>query len=100
MDGDRHDLRMGIGAPDRPDRPMRGGIAVVGDQALAGRTVGPVDRGRALAPELERILEVREGQRGMGARESGIEADRLLEEALTLLVVVAGEAIHVPEPAM
>ena len=56
--------------------------------------------GCALRPALEGVLEMREGQAGIGAREGRIEPHRHLEEMPRLLVVRLVEPIHVPQAAM
>ena len=81
-------------------RPVRGGIAVVGHQALPGGLEGAVDLRLALGPALEGVLEMREGEAGIGAREGRVEPHRGLEEMLRALVVGLVEAIHVPQAAM
>ncbi|MNL33003.1 hypothetical protein D3C87_1548890 [compost metagenome] len=49
--------------PQRPAHgPMRGRVAIIGDQTLPGCFKGQVDGGRLLAPALERILPMGERQ--------------------------------------
>ena len=87
--------------PQRPAHgPVRGRVAIVDHQALPGGLEGPVDLRLALRPALEGVLEMREGQAGIGAREGRIEAHRHLEEMPGLLVVGLVEAIHVPQAAV
>ena len=87
--------------PQRPAHgPVRGRVAVVGHQALPGGLEGPVDLRLALRPALEGVLEMRERQAGIGAREGRVEPHRRLEEMLRPLVVGAVEAVHVPQAAV
>ena len=62
--------------------------------------VGPVDFRLALLPVLEGVLEMREGQAGVGAREGRIEAHRGLEEMARLVVVGLAIPVHVPQAAV
>ena len=83
--------------PQRPaHRPMRGRIAVVHHQAVASGFERQIDLRFALLPSLERILEMREGQARIGAREGRIQPHRHLEEMPRLIVIRLVEAIHVP----
>ena len=83
-----HGLVLAPAQPERPAHgPVRGGVALVGHEALRRGRVGPVDFRLARLPALERVLEMREGEAGMGAREGRIEAQRDLEELPRLLVV-------------
>jgi hypothetical protein len=43
-----------------PHRPVSGGVAIVGHQALPGRFERTIDFGCTLCPALERVLEMRE----------------------------------------
>ena len=84
-------LVLAAAQPERPaHRPMRRRVAIVDHQALAGGLERPVDLRRALRPALEGVLEVREGEPGIGAREGRIEPHRGLEELPGPLVVGAG----------
>ena len=88
----------------QPQRPAHGPVcrrvAVVHHEAVPGGLERPVDFRLALRPALECVLEMREGQAGIGARERRIEAHRHLEEMPGLLVVGLVEPIHVPKPAV
>ena len=87
--------------PERPAHgPVRGRVAIVDHEALPGGLEGPVDFRLALRPALEGVLEMREGQAGIGAREGRIEAHRHLEEMLGPLVVGLVEPVHVPQAAV
>ena len=95
------DWSMLAAQPQRPAHgPVRGRIAIVDHQALAGGVVGSLDLRLALRPALEGVLEMREGQAGIGAREGRIEAHGHLEEMAGLLVVGLVEAVHVPQAAV
>ena len=94
-------LVLAAAQPERPaHRPVRGRIAIVDHEALPGGFEGPVDFRLALRPALEGVLEMREGQAGIGAREGRIEAHRRLEEMLGPLVVGLVEPVHVPQAAV
>ena len=94
-------LVLAAAQPQRPAHgPMRGRVAIVDHEALPGGLEGPLDLRLALRPALEGVLEVREGQARIGAREGRIEAHRGLEEMLRPLVVGAVEPVHVPQAAM
>ena len=88
--------------PERaPHRPMGRRIAVVGAQRLRGHVVGARDLLLPLAEaQQERVLEMREGEAGIGPRHRRVEPHRQLEEPLGPLVVRLVEAVHVPEAAM
>ena len=90
--------------PAQPERsahrPVRGGIAVVDHQALSGGFERPVDFRLARRPALERVLEMREGQAGMGARERRIEAHRLSKKCRARSLSGLVEPVHVPQAAM
>ena len=94
-------LVLAAAQPQRPaHRPVRRRVAIVDHQALSGGREGPVDLRRALRPALEGVLEMREGQAGIGAREGRIEPHRRLEEMPRPLVVGAVEPVHVPQAAV
>ena len=94
-------LVLAAAQPERPaHRPVRGRIAIVDHEALPGGLEGPLDLRLALRPALEGVLEVREGQAGIGAREGRVEAHRRLEEMLGPLVVGLVEPVHVPQAAV
>ena len=63
-------LVLAAAQPERPAHgPVRGRVAIVDHEALPGGVEGAVDFRLALGPALEGVLEVREGQAGIGARE-------------------------------
>src|SRR5580698_3739254 len=78
-------------------RPMRGGVAIVGNEALACCCESQIALDIAIRPMLEGVLPMGERQAGMGAGKCRIEPQRHLEEILGEVIVRSSEPIHVPE---
>ncbi|MNV39308.1 hypothetical protein D3C71_1308830 [compost metagenome] len=79
---------------------MRGGIPVVGGQALACGLVRQIHSRVLLAPALESVLPMRERQPGVRAGICRVQPHRHLEETSCLRIVRLVEAVHVPKSAM
>ncbi len=77
-----------------------GRLVVVDQQAVAGALIGQRAFAVAVAPALEGILPVGEGQAGIGAGKGRVELQSPVEEMPRLLVLGLGEAVHVPKAAM
>ena len=59
--------------PERPAHgPVRRRVAIVDHETLSGRRESPFDLLVALRPALEGVLEMREGQAGIGPSEGRI----------------------------
>ncbi|MNS99182.1 hypothetical protein D3C72_1335790 [compost metagenome] len=87
--------------PQRPPHgPMRGGVAVVGGQALACGLVRQLHSRVLLAPALKSVLPMRERQPGVRAGIRRVQPHRHLEETSCLRIVRLVEAVHVPKSAM
>src|SRR5215218_2798147 len=79
---------------------MRGRIMVVGHEAPARGVVRAVRVRDAIAPSLEGILPMCEGQAGVSAREGRVLAYGHLEEMPRQGIFGLGEPVHVPEAAV
>ena len=79
---------------------MGGRVAVVDDELWPAVSNARSISGSRCRPALEGVLEVCEGQAGIGPSEGGVESHRHPKEMLGLVVVRPGEAVHVPETAV
>ena len=80
--------------------PVRGGITIVGHQAVPGCLERPVDLPFALRPALEGVVEMGERKAGVGTRKGRVETHSHLEEMPGLIIIDLVEAIYVPQPAV
>ena len=86
---------------ERPaHRPVDGRVALVGHEPLRRGSIRLLHARCAVVPVLEGILEMRERESRVGARERRIQTERRLEEVSGMLVVGLAVPVHVPQAAM
>src|SRR5690606_27700208 len=80
-----------------PHRQMGCGVMLIDHHAVASHLVGQVAFTFRSRPSLEGMLPVGEGESGIGSCKGGVRLDGLPKVVLRLLIVLLGEAVHVPE---